>query len=121
MAVERRSPLPVARYWVDVSPAEQPAFNAWVLGSAGAVAVRTTSQYNDGWTWFLFDVVSPVPWNGPGFPTIATPDVKTPADVITSPPVADTPSLEQTITSIGHTAAIGLFALLALAIVLRGK
>lgn len=120
MALERRNPLPVARYWVDVSPAEQPAFNAWVASSGGAVAVRTTSQYSDGWTWFLFDVVSPVPWNGPGFPTIATADVKSPADVITSPPVS-TPSLEDTITTVARTAAVGVFALLALAIVLRAK
>jgi hypothetical protein len=120
MAVERRSPLPVARYWVDVSPAAAPAFNAWVAASAGAVAVRTTSTYDDGWTWYLFDVTSPVPWNGPGFPTIATPDVKTPADVITSPPVV-APTLNETITSIGRNAALALFALAALAILLREK
>jgi hypothetical protein len=120
MAVERRSPLPVARYWVDVSPADQPAFNAWVASGAGAIAVRTTSAYNDGWTWYLFDVLSPVPWQGPGFPTIATPDVKTPADVITSPPVV-TPSLEETITSVGHDVALALFALAALAVLLKAK
>lgn len=120
MAVERRSPLPVARYWVDVSPANEGAFNAWTAGSAGAVAVRTTSTYDDGWTWYLFDVLSPVPWYGPGFPTIATADVKTPADVITSPPVV-TPSLEDTITSVGHDVALALFALAALAVLLKSK
>jgi len=82
--MERHNPLPPnARYWVDTSPADQPAFNAWLSMNRGAVkVVSTTRDPKSGWEWVLFEVTAPlVWWDGPGYPTIADADVVRESDV----------------------------------------
>lgn len=90
MALERSNPLPPnARYWVQVSPADQPAFTAWLTAHRGAVVSRSTERDPDnGWDWVLFDVTAPlVWWEGPGFPTKAEADVRSESDVVQTPVV----------------------------------
>ncbi len=122
MSLQRANPLPPGKYWVDVPVDQVVSFDAWSLANAatGALHVDATSQYNDGWGWYLFTVKAPVAWNGPGFPTIASASVKTPQDVHQAP-VIETPSLLESIGKIGTTVAWGLFGALALAAVLARK
>lgn len=78
MALERANPLPPnQRYWVDVAPEDQPAFDGWLaLNSAAVRVVSSSRDASSGWQWVLFDVTAPlVFWAGPGYPTIADPSV----------------------------------------------
>lgn len=70
MAIERRNPLPAGRYWVDVPASKLPAFQSWLTAHSGEVITRQTEESPET-AWYLFDVKAPVPWEGPGFPTIA--------------------------------------------------
>lgn len=91
MALERSNPLPPnQRYWVDVPPADQPSFDAWLTAYASAVAVVSAKLDPDnGWQWVLFDVTAPlVFWVGPGYPTIADPGVTTEEQVKQIPTVS---------------------------------
>lgn len=90
-AVERRSPVPPGRYWVDVFEPAQAAFRAWLEEHAAHVRVVNTSSHEPvgGYPardWYLFEVIAPVPWEGPGFPTIASSDVKSSQDTADRPP-----------------------------------
>jgi hypothetical protein len=104
MSLERRQPLPPGRYWIDVvGKPHDLIFKGWALGfrdhvhfesedltpelgpvvpSPGAPVVRPQVH------WYLFNTDAPLVWLGPalGFPTIATPDVKTKADTANRPP-----------------------------------
>lgn len=96
MAVERSNPLPPnARFWVDVSPSDQPAFTAWLNANLGAVKVVSSSRDSgNGWDWVLFETTAPlVWWQGPGFPTKADGDVRQEADVKQIPHVESTSEL----------------------------
>jgi hypothetical protein len=89
-AIERRNPLPVGKYWVDVFEKDQAAFRAWLTANRGSVQAQTTESFpaNEGGPardWYLFSVTAPVTWNGPGFPTIAGPGVQTSADTAERP------------------------------------
>lgn len=84
MALERKSPLPPGRYWVDVPPSDRSGFAAWLQANRGHVAVRSTSESGDsGWQWILFDVTAPAMafWQGPGYPTIADPSITSESQV----------------------------------------
>lgn len=110
-ALERKSPLPVGRYWQDIFEKQARDWSEWVLPKleAGTVKIvreeffRADPLRSGEWlpdvlrpgtgeirerSWFLFDVLSPVDWPATklGFPTIATPDVKTSADTAINPP-----------------------------------
>lgn len=126
MAVERSNPLPPnGRYWVDVSPEDQPAFTKWLTTYRGALHVVSTSRKGDGWDWVLFETTAPlVFWEGPGFPTIAGRDVRSENDVKQIPHVE---SAEEMLGSLAGQVgkglvpiAIGLGAL-ALVMVLRKR
>lgn len=89
-AIERRNPLPAARYWVDVFAPDAEAFGAWLSSNAATVHVRTTEHFDaiDGAPsrdWVLFDVNAPTPWSGPGLPTIAQAGVTSSSDTATRP------------------------------------
>lgn len=86
--IERRNPLPVGVYWKDIFEADGPAFSAWIKKSAGSVLIRTTEHIagDPPRDWVLFEVKTPAHWDGPGFPDIAGPDVKTAADTVQAPP-----------------------------------
>lgn len=94
MALERNNPLPPdVRYWVDVAPADQAAFTAWLNRNRGAVGVVSSSRDGNGWDWVLFETLAPlVWWEGPGYPTIAPAGALTETDV-KSVPVVETPEL----------------------------
>lgn len=90
-AIERANPLPVGKYWVDVFDPQEAAFQAWLRKNKASVVVRSTETFEPsgdypGRAWRLFEVSSPVTWEGPGFPTIAGPSVKTSADTADRPP-----------------------------------
>lgn len=105
MAVERQNPLPPnGRYWVDVSPQDQPAFTAWLNAyRTGVKVVSTTHDSNNGWDWVLFETTAPlVWWEGPGFPTIAPSDVASESDVKQIPHVETS---EELLNRIGSGAA----------------
>lgn len=88
--MQRENPLPAGRYWVDVFEADQPAFRLWLESHSGPVKVVSTESHPaDGGgparDWYLFEVAEPVPWEGPGFPTIAT-NVTSSDDTVQKPP-----------------------------------
>lgn len=85
--LERRNPLPVAKYWKDIFEADAEAFGAWLRDNQETVKVRTT-EHIDGdppRDWILFEVTSPTMWDGPGYPDVAAPDVHSSADTVQRP------------------------------------
>lgn len=86
MALERKNPLPIGRYWVDVPEANLPEFQAWLAERPTQIHVEATDQALADLTWYLFAVSSPVPWFGPGTPTIAESWVHSREDTVQRPP-----------------------------------
>lgn len=102
MALERRQPLPPGRYWVDVvGPDHVKLFDGWLQAFAQHITIEehevtqpiqsgpNLPPLRPGVEWFLFHTDAPLVWFGSvlGFPTIATPEVKTKADTQTVPVV----------------------------------
>lgn len=98
MALERRNPLPRGRYWVDVfdlvstHPATdgenmQAAFRNWLARNADTVRVESTQSFDTepARDFYIFRVLDPVSWEGPGFPEIATDGVQSSADTTQRP------------------------------------
>ena len=90
MAMQRSNPLPPGKYWVDVFDPDRSDFRGWLADNA--VTLRVDKQEDKlargGYpaeTWYLFTVLSPTPWNGPGFPTIAEGGITTADDVAQRP------------------------------------
>jgi len=97
-ALERRNPLPPGRYWVDVFQSKATAFNAWLARQKDSVRVETTESYPgdldrayESRDWVLFRVLAPVPWEGPGLPTVADAGVRTSDDTVQKPPPEKNP------------------------------
>lgn len=103
-AVQRQNPLPAGRYWVDVFAPDTDTFGAWLSSNKSTVTVRNTEHFDSSPVrdWYLFDVTVPTPWNGPGFPTIATTDVTSSADTVVrpDPPPSVTTQIEQELASL---------------------
>jgi hypothetical protein len=104
MAVERRNPLPVGRYWVDQFETVGPGagilgFDMWLRRHDNEVRLLKREDFPAGFwggpkhrVWYLFQVEQPVPWErGWGFPTI----VQSPA-APTAPPVTSSADTAQT-------------------------
>ena len=133
MTIERKSPLPVGRYWVDIIDrrGEVLEFDAWVKRgvSAGKLALINREQKGTTtwsldysgvrYTFYLFDVLEPVEWpknKGWGYPTIArseahpeAPRIETADDTGVRPRV---PSPIETITSfLGDAKTLAFVAL----------
>lgn len=107
--LERKNPLPIGRYWVDVFEKQFAAFDAWLEKNRDKTDVITQENFEGGGLpfdrkndfpprrWYLFEVLEPVRWEGPGLPTIATPNVKNsqdtekPTDEIVPPVFPDGP------------------------------
>lgn len=76
MAVERRDPLPVGLYWVDVPRTKWLRFSDWARH--WGVIIRKTREDPDMLVtpenvWALFEVTNPsTRWVGIGLPTIAS-------------------------------------------------
>ena len=71
MALERRNPLPVGFYSVDLPDSLVPEFRRWQQGRS-AVKVLKTNDDGD-FSWILFSVSAPTQWDARtlGFPEIA--------------------------------------------------
>jgi len=85
--LERRTPLPVGRYWLDVPANKTGDFNGYLAASTDRVKVETTEGEGEGGTFYIFRVLQPVPWFAVnfGFPNTAGPEVKSRADTIQAP------------------------------------
>lgn len=81
-AIERRNPLPAGRYWVDVFDPDIAAWTAWRTRNGQNVKVEETEHFegDPSRDFIIFKVLAPVPWEGPGLPTIAEPSVQTSSD-----------------------------------------
>ena len=99
MAMMRQNPLPIGDYWDDVFAKDWTTFHAWLAKNKSTVQVKTTestwvtttdppvdAQGDPAREWYLFHVSGPTKWEGPGFPTIATSDIKSSADTVQRPP-----------------------------------
>lgn len=86
MAQERRQPLPVGRYWLDVRPGFLDTFRAWAASNPTRIALER-SEAHGGVTFFLFNVLKPTRFDQRsfGFPTIAPLSVQHAADTATRP------------------------------------
>lgn len=86
--IERRSPLPVGRYWVDIIDrgGQVLEFDGWLKraqASGNVALLKRESKGTTTWsldysgvryTFYLFDVLNPIAWprnKGWGFPSIA--------------------------------------------------
>lgn len=102
-AVERQNPLPAGRYWIDIFDKDSDAFGAWLSSNKVTVVVRATEHFESTPTrdWYLFEVKVPTPWNGPGFPTVAAPNVTTSSDTAQrpDPPPSVTDQIEELLNS----------------------
>jgi hypothetical protein len=96
MAMMRTNPLPIGDYWVDVFAKDWTTFRAWLEKNKATLQVKSTestsvdgtekdAQGDPARDWYLFHVSAPTKWEGPGYPTIATPDVKSSADTVQRP------------------------------------
>lgn len=83
MAYERRNPLPIGWYWVDVPNDKDEAFGQWI--EHNGITVKETKEHRDEGLLidsdvkaisYLFYVPKETPWEGPGFPTIASQETK---------------------------------------------
>lgn len=133
MAIERRNPLPVGRYWVDIVEPKTGGvllkFDAWLARNSSKVKVVKREQKGTTlWSldtsgkrydWVLFDVLSPVEWprtSGFGLPTIVqSPTAPTAAPVTSSADTVQRPP-EPTISSVfeGFAGDVKTVALIAL-------
>lgn len=125
MAFERRSPLPIGRYWLDVI--DQPAgkmndFSEWALANAQKVSLETTEEKSDetpARLFVIFNVLEPVffPARNFGFANIATPDIKTSDDTVSKPDVKEPTAADLA----GGLATFGKFVLAAAGLLLLSK
>ena len=88
MTLERRQPLPVGRYWLDLRPGTLDTFRNWAAANLQRVQIERFEAHG-GVTFTIFQIVKPITFDQRtfGFPTIATPDVQHAADTATRPPV----------------------------------
>ena len=120
MTLERRDPLPAGRYWLDVFPSNQDAWDRWsnAMDSVGSVTIEHTEHFDaaggaPAHTFVIWSMTSPnVAYRAAGLPapTIADVGVQTSSDTATRPP--PTPGvleqIEQTAASLGSSARVGI-------------
>jgi hypothetical protein len=99
VAVERRNPLPVGRYWIDLFGDKRQVFTDWQRQNRDTVKVRETEDHPDEsppHTFFIFEVLGPDAsgqLGAPhfpdelGFPNIATADIQSEQDTVSKPDV----------------------------------
>lgn len=90
MTQERRNPIPVGRYWLDLSEAGALRFSQWRDMYSGYVQIETSQRTDDsGREFVIFNVLLATPrWPddfGLGFPSVAPAGVRTLADVLATP------------------------------------
>jgi len=117
MALERKNPLPVNRYWIDTFGDNRAKFTTWLRLHKGDVKSRVTESQpstDPPREWHMFDVINPVWFDQEsfGFPTIADPSVQTSQDTVSRPdPELDLPDKIPTELP-AVTGGIGLLALI---------
>lgn len=104
MPLERKSPIPAGRYWLNVKTpgldggAQRTAFYSWVSRQNGDLAqspdrpvqiVHAEDGPSDGMDFYIFKVLRPVPrWpdnTGLGLPDIAGPHIRSSDDTVQRP------------------------------------
>lgn len=129
MPLERRSPLPVGLYWLDVLGDNRAAFQDWRDVHAAAVKVRTSEAFPEpapGRDWLKFEVLRPVAWDAKrfGFPNIirSGDSINSSADTVQRPDPEKDPldKLGDELNNAGSTTSrlVQMVALLGGAIVL---
>jgi hypothetical protein len=90
-ALERRNPLPPGRYWIDLFEKDSAAWLAW--RARNGVKIEVTEHFNSSppRDFIIFRTDTPVPWEGPGYPTIAGATVKASEDTGQRPPPTKDP------------------------------
>lgn len=94
--LEKRSPLPAGRYWVDVFGKNIPAADAWFKAMSGlgvhvdATQVTPDEDPNRTLNWYLFTYAPTggvlIVWDKSlGYPTIAGANIKSQSDTIQAP------------------------------------
>jgi hypothetical protein len=118
MALEKRDPLPVGRYWIDVTNEHETLFETWTLHD-GVYVLKSTpledSIATEAGTWYLFETKVPTPWGmAPtlGWPTIADASVQSKPDTADAPEV-EQPTLEDFFGGIQSGASMLLLVLVA--------
>jgi hypothetical protein len=114
MAIERRNPLPVGKYWVDVFEPHIPDFRMWLDKHEDSIKIEKQENFPfaDGpyppHNWYLFSVLSETPWEGPGFPDIATEERES-KDTADRGPAEKSglESIEETVEKAGNFLIIG--------------
>lgn len=92
-ALERRNPLPVGRYWIDIFEPKKEVFYNWLRIASISVQVLATEtrEATDQWPaseWYLFETKQMLMWDiagDVGWPTVAGPEVKTSDDTVQKP------------------------------------
>ena len=125
MALERRNPVPPGRYWVDVfdqvstHPAThgqntQTAFRDWLRRNAATVQSESTQSFDTEppRDFYIFRVLAPTLWEGPGFPEVAPASVQSSADTAQRPDPEKDPldQLGDALGSAGSQASALVFA-----------
>lgn len=126
MAMERRNPLPVGRYWHDVvalpsKPAARADFADWLSRNTATVHVEVTTDHPDDEppsSFYIFAVSQPTAWEGPGYPTIAPASIKSQTDTVQRP--APSPSIADQVEQITKSAGEGVVTGLKVIAVLGG-
>lgn len=125
MALQRQNPLPVGRYWVDVTEKDFSKFEEWLKRntSVHVVTVEETPRkqvspgeagpigYAEYWPatrWYLFDVKVPTAWEGPGFPSIAKGETTKDDTVDKPPPMTSGDALEDVMPKLPKLPEINL-------------
>lgn len=104
MALEKRSPLPIGRYWVDLfkfpDNDQWAIFDQWLRENRELVGVERAEIFDSDppRQWVLFNVTGGAggqflpEWVGIGFPSIAEPEIKTSDDTVQKPDVSELPA-----------------------------
>lgn len=122
MTIERRRPLPAGRYWLDVFPANARQWELWTSSmqkmDPPRVQILTTEHFDgvDGappHDFVLFETASEnVAYHAAGlpFPSVADSTIQTSEDTVTKPPPPPSvlEQLEQTASSLGSSAKVGV-------------
>lgn len=85
MTLERRNPLPVGRYWIDVVSTKSEEFTGYLVAMGDRVHVEVTEAGEP--LFYIFSVKTPIPWFPVnfGFPTVAPASIKSKADTVSRP------------------------------------
>lgn len=117
MTVERRQPLPVGRYWLDLRPGTLDTFRLWAASNPKRINPELFEAHG-GVTFAIFRIIQPTRFDQRtfGFPTIAPTSVQHAADTAQRPPAPTiTTTIDDTLSNILDSQPGRMLALAALA------